>query len=168
MPQTTTCSYHREEQSSELFKRKRTKLQAQFPQRGVAKGTPTGRCMRRNRKDRLTRARPLPGSAGPGLRGALSSGIRVEPWREGLTFQVAHVRPHPFFLLLVPNLGIEALFQAPQGRLCLPKPPLKVHAYFHFSLHRVMSKREEKYRDGQESPSSMEGPEHKAHTGGAP
>lgn len=100
--------------------------------------------------------------------GALSSGIGAGPWREGLTFQVAHVGPHPLFFLLVPNLGIEALFQAPQGRLCLPKPPLKVHAYFHFGLHRGMSKMEEKYRDGQESPSSMEGLEHKAHAGCAP
>lgn len=78
---------------------------------------------------------------GLGLWG-LSSGITAEPWREGLTFQVAHVSPHPLFLLLVPNLGIEALFQAPQGRLCLPKSSLKVHAYFHFSLRGGMSKRE--------------------------
>lgn len=78
---------------------------------------------------------------GLGLWG-LSSGIIADPWREGLTFQVAHVSTHPLFLLLVPNLGIEALLQAPQGRLCLPEASLKVHAYFHFSLHGGMGKRE--------------------------
>lgn len=70
----------------------------------------------------------------------LSSGTTAEPWREALTFQVAHISPHPLFLLLVPNLGIEALFQAPQGCLCLPKSSLKVHAYFHFSLHEGWSR----------------------------
>lgn len=77
----------------------------------------------------------------------LSCGVRAEPWREGLTFQVAHIGPHPLFLLLVPNLGIETLFQAPQGCFRLPKSSLKVHAYFHFGLHGGMSKREEESRE---------------------
>lgn len=52
----------------------------------------------------------------------------------GLTLQVAHVSPHPLLLLLVPHPGVEPLFQAPQGPLCLPQTPLQVHADLHLSL----------------------------------
>lgn len=75
-----------------------------------------------------------PGSAGSGLPRGLSAS--AGGWRRGpgLTFQMAHVSPHPLLLLLVPHLGVEPLFQAPQGPLCLPQTPLQIHADFYLGL----------------------------------
>lgn len=100
---------------------------------------------------------PVPSPTGPGLWRGLSSRARrpgAGHHRAGLTFQMAHVSPHPLLLLLVPNLGVEPLFQAPQGPFCFPQTPFQVHTDLHLSLRE--EERREKWGPGKQLPPTLE------------
>lgn len=95
-----------------------------------------------NAMGHLMHTRPRSGSPGPALPQGTSP--RTGGWHPGpgLTFQMAHVSPHPLLLLLVPHLGVKPLFQTTQGPLCLPQTPLQVHADLHLSLRGERRERE--------------------------